>query len=153
MKIYLDACALNRLTDDQGQARIRAEAEAVAEILTFVRSGQLQWIGSEPLEVKLRRNPDLNRREQILALLHHTSYIVPGDEAAALRTRALVTSGYGSFDALHLACAESAEVLALLTTDDRFIRLAERGAGTPKISVVNPIQWLERSRPWLRKTK
>jgi hypothetical protein len=33
MRIYLDACALNRLSDDQTQPRVRAEAEGVERAL------------------------------------------------------------------------------------------------------------------------
>jgi predicted nucleic acid-binding protein len=44
--------------------------------------------------------------------------------------------GYGALDALHLASAEQALVDVLLTTDDRFIRQAERRLGKPTIRVV-----------------
>jgi hypothetical protein len=40
MKIYLDACCVNRLTDEQSQARIRQEAEAIERILGIVREGK-----------------------------------------------------------------------------------------------------------------
>jgi len=46
MKIYLDACCLNRLTDDQAQLRIRREAEAVEQILRRMRDGEIRWIAS-----------------------------------------------------------------------------------------------------------
>jgi hypothetical protein len=36
VKVDLDACALNRLLDDQTQGRIRREAEAVKDILRLV---------------------------------------------------------------------------------------------------------------------
>jgi hypothetical protein len=39
----------------------------------------------------------------------------------------LETLGFGSFDALHSACAESAGAEVFLTTDDR-LRLAARGS-------------------------
>lgn len=42
MRIYLDACCLNRLTDDQTQRRVRQEAEAVEQILRRTRDGTLQ---------------------------------------------------------------------------------------------------------------
>jgi hypothetical protein len=40
MKIYLDVCCLNRPFDDQGQERIRLEAEAVLLIIARMESGQ-----------------------------------------------------------------------------------------------------------------
>ena len=42
MKIYLDACCLNRLTDDQSQSRIAEEAEAVERILRLLRDGEIE---------------------------------------------------------------------------------------------------------------
>ncbi|MGO9258412.1 MAG: hypothetical protein ACLQU1_19160 [Bryobacteraceae bacterium] len=62
MRLYLDACCLNRLTDDQGQARIRNEAEAVEAILRAVREGKATWVSSTALEIEIGRNPDRDRR-------------------------------------------------------------------------------------------
>lgn len=47
IRIYLDACCLNRPFDDQTHDRIRLEAEAVLLILSHVEAGQWQLIGSE----------------------------------------------------------------------------------------------------------
>ncbi len=58
MKIYLDACALNRLTDDQSQSRVRAEAEAVERALQSVWKGEAEWKASIVLEAEIRRNPN-----------------------------------------------------------------------------------------------
>lgn len=47
MRIYLDACCLSRLTDDQSQSKIRGEAEAVAQALAGVRRGTFELLSSE----------------------------------------------------------------------------------------------------------
>jgi len=60
------------------------------------------------------------------------------------RAKVLHAAGYGAFDALHLAHAEADGVEALLTTDDRFIKRAQRGLGNPLVRVVNPVDWLRR---------
>jgi predicted nucleic acid-binding protein len=52
-------------------------------------------------------------------------------------------------DAIHLAMAHEAEVDFLITTDDRFIRLAERRLLDYRTKVVNPIDWMQRRQPWL----
>jgi hypothetical protein len=57
VKIYLDVYCLNRLTDDQSQARIREEAEATERVLARVRMGSLDMISSEAVEGEARRNP------------------------------------------------------------------------------------------------
>jgi hypothetical protein len=49
MKVYLDACCINRFTDDQSQERIRRETAAIEMILKGVRHGSIQWVSSEPL--------------------------------------------------------------------------------------------------------
>ena len=68
MRIYLDACCLNRLTDDQNQPRIREEAGAVERILKLVRDGIVQWISSDALADEIDRNPDPERKSGNLAL-------------------------------------------------------------------------------------
>jgi hypothetical protein len=55
MKIYLDTCALNRLTDDQTQPRILAEAKALERILDMVSSGKVRWISSSAVRAELHR--------------------------------------------------------------------------------------------------
>ena len=62
MRLYLDACCLYRLTDDQGQARVRNEAEAVEGILRLVQGGNAAWVSSTILEIEVGRSPDADRR-------------------------------------------------------------------------------------------
>ena len=61
----------------------------------------------------------------------------------AQRARELSSSGYGAYDALHLAAGEFAKADVLLSTDDRFIKTAARGEGNPTIIVQNPISWIK----------
>ena len=51
--------------------------------------------------------------------------------------------GIKTYDALHLACAESANVTAFLTTDDALLRIATRHCAQIHISVHNPLDWLK----------
>jgi hypothetical protein len=67
--IYLDACCINRPFDDQSQARIRLEAEAVLLLLAEIGEGKLRWIGSNVLEYEVSRTPDLQRRQRVQRLL------------------------------------------------------------------------------------
>jgi predicted nucleic acid-binding protein len=104
--------------------------------------GRLEWIASLANEIEIRRNPDEMRRSDGLKLLSFAGDLVEPDIATRVRSAELERSGYGAFDALHLACAEQSGVVALLTTDDRFISRAARKIGDPKVSVVNPVDWL-----------
>jgi predicted nucleic acid-binding protein len=146
-KIYLDACCLNRLTDDQSQQRIREEAEAVELILRRTHSGEVQWISSEALADEINRNPHMERRLENAALLKLAIQIISVDQETAGRAKHFEAAGYGAFDALHLACAEAAQVDVLLTTDDGFVRKASRRDGNPRVRVRNPVSWSKGNLP------
>lgn len=153
MKVYLDACALNRLSDDQSQSRIRAEAEAVKAILGYVLLGKVEWIAGRVLEVELRQNPHLEKRRSSLELLAQAHPQNAPNSLTILRGEELHTLGYGVFDALHLAFAEANQVDVLLTTDDRFIGKATRGVGDSRVRVANPVDWIAEVRAWLQSNK
>lgn len=145
--MYLDACCLNRLTDDQRQPRIREEAEAVEHILRIVREGGATWVSSSVLEVEIGRNPDSERRRDVSALLTFADEIAVPGPAEASRARSLEALGFAAFDALHLACAEGAAAEVFLTTDDDLLRRARRCAGEVRIRVENPVSWYQEVGP------
>jgi predicted nucleic acid-binding protein len=147
VRIYLDTCTLNRLTDDPSQMRVRLEAEAIELFFLHLQTGKATWIASSILEAEIRRNPDAQRREDALEMLSFAAEFHHPNEAVAARARFLNTLGYGDFDALHLAIAESAKVDLLLTTDDRFLRQAGRGLGNPTIRVANPLDYVQEQKP------
>lgn len=152
MRIYLDACCLSRLTDDQSQLRIREEADAVEQILASVRRGVLHLLSSEALTDEVRRNPSLERREEAQTILTLAVSNIEIDDSIASRARSLVGFGHGPFDALHLAAAESAGANVLLTTDDGLQKRAARNLGNPKIPVRNPLSWMKEQGLWLPST-
>ena len=88
----------------------------------------------------------LERRLAAEALLSLASLTIEIDSNAIGRARELGAAGYVFFDALHLASAESAGVAVLLSTDDRLIKRAARGLGTPRIPVQNPVLWIREQR-------
>ncbi len=45
-------------------------------------------------------------------------------------------------DAVHIACAEEAQVDVFLTTDDRLIRKAQRLGKILRVRLANPVEWL-----------
>lgn len=136
-------CCISRLTDDQAQTRVRLEAEAVEQILFLVQRGEILWITSPALLHEFDRNPSAEKRVHSEALVLFASEIFEMNASMCERARHLEIAGYGSYDALHLAAAESSRCDALLTTDDRFGRQAGRGIGRPLIAVRNPVSWLK----------
>ena len=142
MRIYLDVCSLNRLTDDQNQPRIREEAEAVESIFRLIRESKLEWLSSVALHAEVERNPNVERRREVQVLLSLAAKTILLDPAIVERARALELAGYGAFDALHLSFAEASGVEVLLTTDDRCVSRAARGVASPRLRVLNPVTWL-----------
>ena len=132
---------MSRLTDDQSQPRIRHEADAIESILLAVAKGSLDLISSEPLEDEVRRNPNTELRLETASLLLLASTTIQSTSAVAQRAKQLAALGYGSFDALHLASAEAAKADLLMTTDDHFLKLANRNIGNPLVKVENPLSW------------
>ena len=59
MNIYLDVSCLNRPFDDQAQARIRREAEAITIILEQCELGDWQHVSSEMASIEIDAMPDL----------------------------------------------------------------------------------------------
>jgi hypothetical protein len=139
--IYLDLCCLNRPFDEQYQPRVRLEAEAVLGIIELVRRGDLNWIGSDILDLESSRNSNADRRLRVEALLRCAGSKTAAGERERQRGRELETMGFGAFDALHLASAEGAGVEVLLTTDDRLRRLATREKARLAVHVENPAKW------------
>jgi predicted nucleic acid-binding protein len=138
----LDACCLNRLTDDQTQPRIAEEAEAVEQILRMLRAKTVEWRSSTVLKAETSSNPDLDRKYEVEVLLSLATDTIPLDSRIIQRAMDLEAAGYGAFDALHLSSAEAGMAESLLTTDDRFIKRAARGVGSPRVRVLNPVEWL-----------
>jgi predicted nucleic acid-binding protein len=139
----LDACCLNRLTDDQSQLRVREEAEAIEHILGMVRQGRATWVSSTILDLEISRNPDQERRNDVNSLLVLASEVVRPKTEDADRAAELQKLGISSFDALHLACAERGEVDVFLTTDDGLLSRARRHGTALRVRAENPLSWYQ----------
>ena len=142
MKIYLDVCCLNRPFDDQTQNRIRLEAEAVLLILTHIQAGDWEWISSEVVIDEIEQTPDPKRRDRVHQLMNHANHSHLLTDNDIVRANTLVNLGFGSMDALHLACAESSHSDFFLTTDDKLHRQAIRLQNQLNVVVGNPLNWL-----------
>ncbi len=139
MRIYLDACSLQRPLDDRSQPRINVEAEAVLTILRLVESGQLELLSSEALEIEIDRIPDAERKaraKETLKLASQTMALVEEIEAKA---ETFLQSGIKPLDALHLAFASWAKVGCFCTCDDKLLKKSKR-LKTLAIKVASPLQ-------------
>lgn len=142
MKVYLDNCSLQRPLDDQSQARIRIETQAIEEILIRCRSGSLQLISSAVLEKEVNETPNSRRRLLTSQMLSLASETVPLTVEVVERGREFERRGIRQFDALHLAFAESAEAEYFCTCDDIFLRKA-KASNDLKLIAVSPLELLQ----------
>ena len=147
MRIYLDACCLSRLTDDQSQQRIREEASAIEQIFEQIHLGACRLISSEALQLEVSRNPSTERRLEAEGLLASASETIAIGTTELARAKFLERVGYGAYDAVHLAAAEAGNADVLLSTDDKFLRQAARRTGSPRVPVQNPVSWIQEHSP------
>lgn len=137
MRVYLDACCLSRPFDDQGQERIRLEAEAILVLLELRSKGRLTWVASDVLADEIARITSVERRALSTAMMGQADEFTTTSGASIERARQLVRGGLSGMDALHVAAAEHAACDVLVTTDDRLESAARRNP--VKVEVVNPV--------------
>lgn len=142
-KIYFDTCCLNRPFDDQTQIRVRLEAEAVLAILSRIENGEWDWVGSEVLMDEIEQMPDTQKLSRTKLLSGFIQENIEIGEKEERRAMELQSDGFQVFDALHIACAESAKADVFLSTDDRLLKLAKRNSEKLDVRVENPLVWVE----------
>jgi predicted nucleic acid-binding protein len=143
-RIYLDACTINRLTDDPSQLRVRQEAEAVNLVLSAIAAGTFEWMASTVLQYELAQNPDAAKRFDSLQLLSYAGVLFAPDTETFRRAKLLEAFGFGAFDAVHLAVAEQCDAPFLLSTDDRFCKLGARLTDST-VAIVNPTDFARKA--------
>lgn len=139
MLIYLDLCCLKRPFDDQSQARIRLESEAVLGLLA-AESPEIGFVRSAALVLENAQNPVIRRAARVRQWLESAPIWTPDPAMAESRTRELMALGLRSFDALHVASAELAHVDALASCDDRCIAACRRAGAQITTRVVNVVE-------------
>ncbi len=142
MKIYLDNCSLQRPLDDQTQVRIVAETAAIIIILSLCENGFLTLVSSDVLETEANEISDAERRKNSLGILRTAREKITTDAQIEQRAEMFEKSGIKSFDALHLASAEAAQVKYFCTCDDKFLKKAKAQSDL-QIKAVSPIELLE----------
>jgi predicted nucleic acid-binding protein len=141
VRIYLDVCCLSRRFDDPAQERVRNEAESLRHLLHRAATGAHTIVTSSVVAAEIARDHDEVRRAHLAAEMRCAGERVDLTTLDEGRARELVALGFGPFDALHLACAEAAGVDLLLTTDDRFLRRAQRYKAALRVRVYNPVDF------------
>ena len=142
-RVYLDMCSLKRPFDDQRQARVRAEASAVAAILAQAEAAEIVRVRSPAHLVENEANPREDRRLATALWIDGAALEVGLDSDVEARAGELFELGSGPLDALHLAFAEQAGARWFVTCDDELVKLASRVEDSLRTLVVAPpaIAW------------
>lgn len=99
-------------------------------------------IGSEVIDFEIDQSRDLQRADRVRQVVGIADRVVGVGEKEVHRAEQFEEMGFREFDALHLACAESAGADVFLSTDDRPLRLAHRVAAKLGLRVANPLEWI-----------
>ena len=99
-------------------------------------------IGSTAIQAEINKNQDQEHKARLQQLSDCAGESILVGQEQVQRANDLRKLGFHFFDALHLACAEAADADILLTTDDRFLKLARRVNAQLKVRVANPADWL-----------
>lgn len=137
-RIYLDTSAYNRPFDDQTQPKIFLELQAVVIILQMVEAGIVELVTSSVLEYENSRNSDLLRQEAMTRYLQLAEIRQEVNEAIQQRAEQLGHNGVKAIDALHVACAETANSDYFITCDKRLINRCQ----ALTMRVVNPADFV-----------
>ncbi len=138
VRAYLDICALKRPFDDQTQARIRLEADAVLELLATPPE-RVTFVHGAAQDLENAQNPLAWRASRVASWLATAPRSAAQADVLGARTRELMSRGFRNFDALHVACAELASADVLVTTDDRLLALGSRHAGDLRVRIVDVV--------------
>ena len=106
MNIYLDTSALNRIFDDQSQARIYLESVSMELIFLLIVNQTVSIVSSEALKFETDNNPYSERRFFIDKVLENaTKFQSLNAEILARAEEIEATMNIKGMDSLHLACA------------------------------------------------
>ena len=140
MTIYLDNCCYNRPFDDQMQERIHLESEVILTVLKMGQMKKVIIVGSEILELEMNQMQDGNKKRKVLDLYQVVNRRILYTESIKKRSADIMSiSKIRTFDSLHIAAAEEADADILLTTDDKFEKMAANLS--LKTRVINPLRF------------
>jgi len=140
MKIYLDVCCLGRPFDELTSTRVRLEAEAVTAILESCEIGMWQLLSSSIIIQEISQILDTEKRDTIMETQSHYSEFIVLDDEITRRAKEFEQYSIRPFDALHLASAEKGAADVFLTTDDKFLRRAQKL--NLAFEVANPLNFI-----------
>jgi len=143
MKVYFDVCCLNRPFDDQKQDRVHLEAEAVLSILKHIDEGKWTLVSSDAVIYEINKTANEERRDRLLSINDSAQIYVSVDKIIFERGAVIQEMGFTTYDAMHIACAESVQADIFLSTDKKLINRAIRNKSKLFVAIENPLTWIQ----------
>ena len=143
MKVYFDVCCLNRPFDDQSQDKIRLEAEAILAIIKHIDAGTWSSVSSDTVVYEINNTTDEERRDRLLSINDRAKTHITVGEEIFNRTTVIKEMGFTTYDAMHIACAETAQVDIFLSTDKGIVNRASRNMNDLLVKIMNPLNWIQ----------
>jgi len=137
VRVYLDTSTLNRIFDNQSQARIYLEATSVLVIFSLIEKQIVDIVSSDILLFENSKNPYNERNIFVGSVLKMAKSFQALNTKILKRAQELETDGIKGLDALHLACAEGLNVDYFITCDDKIIK---KYCG--KIEIKTPVEFI-----------
>ena len=137
--VYLDNCCFNRPYDDQMQLLIKLETEAKLLIQMEILVGSIDLVWSFILHQENADNPFEYKRRQIALWEEKAAIAITLTSQIKSQAADIMKLGIKNKDALHLACAISANADYFITTDKRLLVKT-----VPGVNIVNPIDFFRR---------
>ena len=138
MRIYLDNCCYNRPFDEQAHVKVFLETVAKLSIQQKMREGEVEYAWSSVLdfEIEKSRFPDRTSRIKPWANGAVVNFMVNDD--IRCRAKDFEAAGLKPADALHVACAESADCDWFFTTDNGILKKARP---LTSMRIANPLEF------------
>ena len=111
-------------------------------ILARCKTDDWEWIGSEVSDYEIDQTPDSERRRRVQSLASHVHRSITVGKLETERAQQFEAWGFSTYDALHIACAESGGADVFLTTDDKLLRKSAAYSKDLRVRVENPLTWL-----------
>jgi predicted nucleic acid-binding protein len=137
-RVYLDTSIYNRPLDDQSQAKIFLETQAVVFILNLIESQSVELVNSGVLEYENSRNPFPVKQKLMSKYLKLANIYQFVNKDIKQRAEQLEMHGIKAIDALHVAAAEISKSDYFITCDKRLINRCRELT----IKVINPINFI-----------
>jgi hypothetical protein len=141
-RVFLDNCCFSRSFDDQSQAKIARETEAIIKIFEKADQGLIELITSDSILDECLQDPNPGRQWRTRLLIEGIPLMIEVGHPEFELAKEFEGSKVKDMDALHLAAAQLGGVSVFLTTDKALIYRANDSSDC-HIEVANPADWVD----------